>query len=71
MPEGLVKENHPTHVWRTLFIEFSHNLLFSCGNMYSITVVYYLTAYGILPHELPVVSILFTQSNNNEGTMKR
>ncbi len=27
-------------------------------------------SYGILLHELPVVVVLFTQSNNNEGTMK-
>ncbi len=30
----------------------------------------YFTGYGILLHELPVVAELFTQSNNNEGTMK-
>ena len=30
----------------------------------------YFTGYGILLHELPVVAVLFTQSNNNEGTMK-
>ncbi len=30
----------------------------------------YFTAYGILLHKLPIVAILFTQSNNNEGTMK-
>ncbi len=30
----------------------------------------YFTGYGILLHKLPVVAALFTQSNNNEGTMK-
>ncbi len=30
----------------------------------------YFTGYGILLHELPVVAVLFTQNNNNEGTMK-
>ncbi len=30
----------------------------------------YFTGYVILLHELPVVAVLFTQSNNNEGTMK-
>ncbi len=30
----------------------------------------YFTGYGILLHEFPVVAILFTQSNNDEGTMK-
>ena len=30
----------------------------------------YFTGYEILLHELPVVAILLTQSNNNEGTMK-
>ena len=28
----------------------------------------YFTGYGILLHELPVVAILFIQSNNNERT---
>ena len=26
--------------------------------------------YGILFNELPVVAVLFTKSNNNEGTLK-
>ncbi len=30
----------------------------------------YCTGYGILLHELPVVVVLITQSNNNKGTMK-
>ena len=30
----------------------------------------YFMGYGILLHELPVVAVLFTQSNNNEGTTK-
>ncbi len=30
----------------------------------------YFTGYGILLHELPVVAILFIESNNNEGTMR-
>ena len=30
----------------------------------------YFTGYGILLHELAVVVVLFTQSNNNEWTMK-
>ncbi len=30
----------------------------------------YFTGYEILLDELPVVDVLFTQSNNNEGTMK-
>ncbi len=30
----------------------------------------YFKGYGILVHELPVVAVLFIQSNNNEGRMK-
>ncbi len=30
----------------------------------------YFTGYGMLLHKLPVVAVLFTQRNNNEGTMK-
>ena len=30
----------------------------------------YFTGYRILLYELPVVAVLFTQSNNIEGTMK-
>ena len=30
----------------------------------------YFTGYRILLHKLPVVAVLFTQSNNNEGTME-
>ncbi len=30
----------------------------------------YFAGYGILLHELPVVVVLITQSNNNEETMK-
>ncbi len=30
----------------------------------------YFTGNGILLHKLPVVVVLITQSNNNEGTMK-
>ena len=30
----------------------------------------YFTGYGILLHELPVVAVLFNQSNDNEGTMQ-
>ena len=30
----------------------------------------YFRGYRILLHELPVVAVLFSQSNNNEGTMK-
>ncbi len=29
----------------------------------------YFTGFGLLLHELPVVAVLFTQSNKNEGTM--
>ncbi len=29
----------------------------------------YFTGYGILLHELPVVTVLFPKSNNNEWTM--
>ncbi len=27
-------------------------------------------AYGILIHKVPVVAVMFSQSNDNEGTMK-
>ncbi len=30
----------------------------------------YFMGYGILLHKLPVVAVLFTRSNNNEGAMK-
>ncbi len=30
----------------------------------------YFTGYRILLHEFPVVAVLITQSNNNEGIMK-
>ncbi len=31
----------------------------------------YFTRYGILLHDLPVVAVLFTQINNNEGTIAK
>ena len=42
----------------------------SCLNIITVGEQNYFTGYGILLHELPVVAVLFTQSNNNEGTMK-
>ena len=31
--------------------------------------LFHFKGYGILLHEIPVVAVLFTQSNNNEGPM--
>ncbi len=40
------------------------------GKQYTVGKRNYFTGYGILLRELLVVAVLFTQSNNNEGTMK-
>ncbi len=48
------------HVCLYILLEFQHTV----GKRN------YFTGYGILLHELPVVSVLSTQGNNNEWTMK-
>ncbi len=60
--------SHVGNIWIRPWANFPHymdpTLYFTVGKRN------YFTGYGILLHELPAVAVLFTQSNNNEGTMK-
>ena len=49
---------------------FLTSVYFSVSSTFTVGKRKYFTGYGILLHELPVVVVLITQSNNNEGTMK-